>query len=63
MSRRSYDRARPAPLVISLHGAALWGAAQREISQWNAVADREGLHRRLSVGHERQRTESLARGR
>ena len=39
----SYDPTRPAPLVISLHGAGLWGAAQREVSQWNEVADREGL--------------------
>lgn len=39
----SYDRSKPAPLVISLHGAGLWGAAQRDISRWNAVADREGF--------------------
>lgn len=39
----SYDGAKPAPLVISLHGASLWGAAQRDISQWDEVADREGL--------------------
>ena len=39
----SYDRSRPAPLVISLHGAGLWGAAQRDISQWNTLADREGF--------------------
>jgi polyhydroxybutyrate depolymerase len=39
----SYDRSKPAPLVISLHGAALWGAAQEETSQWNSVADREGF--------------------
>jgi polyhydroxybutyrate depolymerase len=39
----SYDRAKPTPLVISLHGGALWGAAQKEISQWNPVADREGF--------------------
>ena len=39
----SYDRTRPAPLVISLHGASLWGAAQRDLSQWNEVAEREGL--------------------
>jgi polyhydroxybutyrate depolymerase len=37
------DRGKPVPLVISLHGGALWGAAQKEISQWNAVADREGF--------------------
>lgn len=40
---RSYDPARPAPLIISLHGGALWGAGQMAISQWNEVADREGL--------------------
>lgn len=39
----SYDRTRPAPLVISMHGAGLWGAAQKEISRWNRVADREGF--------------------
>src|SRR2546426_1278128 len=31
---RSYDRAKPTPLVISLHGAGVWGAAQKETSQW-----------------------------
>src|SRR2546421_1861812 len=36
---RSYDRAKPTPLVISLHGAGMWGAAQRETSQWDRVAD------------------------
>ena len=36
-------RASPTPLVISLHGAGLWGAAQKDISQWNTVADREGF--------------------
>ncbi len=40
---KSYDRAKPTPLVISMHGGALWGAAQREISQWNEVAEREGV--------------------
>ena len=39
----SYDSTRPTPLVISLHGAGLWGAAQQKISQWNRVADREGF--------------------
>lgn len=38
-----YDPATPTPLVVSLHGGALWGAAQRDISRWNEVADREGL--------------------
>src|SRR5213080_2182051 len=30
-------------LVISLHGAGLWGAAQKETSQWNRVADAHGF--------------------
>ena len=40
---KSYDRIRPTPLVISMHGAGLWGAAQMDMSRWNAVADEHGL--------------------
>lgn len=40
---RSYDRTRPTPLVISLHGAAMWPAAQRETSQWNELAESQGF--------------------
>lgn len=40
---RSYDRSKPAPLVISMHGAGLWGAAQRDISRWNELADQKGF--------------------
>ena len=40
---KSYDPARPTPLVVSLHGAGLWGAVQMEMSRWNAVADEQGL--------------------
>src|SRR5882672_7780627 len=40
---RSYDRTKPTPLVISMHAAALWPAAQMETSQWNKVADEHGL--------------------
>lgn len=40
---RRNDRTGPVPLVISLHGAGLWGAAQRDISRWNELADREGF--------------------
>lgn len=39
----SYDRTKPTPLVISMHGAGLWGVAQRDISQWNRVADANGI--------------------
>jgi polyhydroxybutyrate depolymerase len=40
---RSYDRAKPTPLVISMHAAAQWPAAQMETSQWNKVADEHGF--------------------
>jgi polyhydroxybutyrate depolymerase len=40
---RSYDRAKPTPLVISLHAAALWPATQMETTQWNKVADEHGF--------------------
>ena len=40
---KSYDRNRPTPLVISLHGGAMWPAAQMETSQWNRVADEHGF--------------------
>jgi polyhydroxybutyrate depolymerase len=40
---RSYDRTKPTPLVISMHGGAMWPAAQKETSQWNTVAESEGL--------------------
>lgn len=39
----TYDRTRPTPLVISLHGAIMWPAAHQVTSQWNRVADREGF--------------------
>lgn len=39
----SYDRARPTPLVISFHAAALWPSTQQEVSQWNRLADEHGF--------------------
>ena len=39
----TYDRTRPTPLVISMHGAIMWPAAHQDTSQWNRVADREGF--------------------
>ena len=39
----SYDGNRPTPLVISMHGGAMWPAAQKELSQWNRVADEHGF--------------------
>ena len=40
---RTYDAAKPSPLVISLHGAGGWPAQQRDVSRWNDLADREGF--------------------
>ncbi len=38
-----YDPSKPTPLVISMHAAALWPAAQMEISRWNDLADEHGF--------------------
>jgi polyhydroxybutyrate depolymerase len=38
-----YDRSKPAPLVISLHGVAGWPAQQRNTSGWNRLADEQGF--------------------
>jgi polyhydroxybutyrate depolymerase len=40
---KTYDRSKATPLVISLHGAALWPAAEMAISRWNDVADEHGF--------------------
>ena len=40
---RSYDRSKPAPLVISIHGAANWPSFQMNLSQWNTLADEHGF--------------------
>ena len=36
---RSYDRTKPTPLVISMHGAAGWPVQQMNLSEWNRVAE------------------------
>jgi polyhydroxybutyrate depolymerase len=40
---RSYDPAKPTPLVISMHGAAVWPAHQMNTSRWNRLADEHGF--------------------
>src|SRR5713226_10665629 len=40
---RSYDRSRPTPLVISMHGAGGWPVQQMELSEWNRLAESEGF--------------------
>lgn len=39
----SYDPTKPTPLVISMHGAALWPAQQMNLSRWNRLADEHGF--------------------
>jgi len=39
----SYDRAKPTPLVISMHGAAGWPAQQMNLSRWNWLAESQGF--------------------
>ncbi len=40
---RSYDRTKPTPLVISMHGGAMWPAQQMNLSRWNRMADEHGF--------------------
>jgi polyhydroxybutyrate depolymerase len=40
---KTYDASKLTPLVISLHGAGLWGVAQKDMSRWNEVSDAEGF--------------------
>ncbi len=39
----SYDRFKPTPLVISLHGGAVWPAHQMDMSGWSRLADNNGF--------------------
>jgi polyhydroxybutyrate depolymerase len=39
----SYDRTRPTPLVISMHGAGGWPVQQMELSEWNRLAESQGF--------------------
>jgi polyhydroxybutyrate depolymerase len=40
---RSYDPTKLTPLVISMHGAGLWPTQQMALSEWNRLAESEGL--------------------
>ena len=40
---KSYDRAKPTPLVINLHTSMSWPSSSMAISQWNQVADEYGF--------------------
>lgn len=38
-----YDATKPTPLVISMHGAMMWPAQQRDMTGWNTLADEHGF--------------------
>ena len=40
---KGYDRAKPAPLVITLHTSMSWNSSAMAISQWNLMADENGF--------------------
>jgi len=40
---KTYDRAKPVPLVITLHTSMSWDSSAMAISQWNRVADDNGF--------------------
>ena len=40
---KTYDPAKPVPLVINIHGFSQWPANQANVSQWNKLADEEGF--------------------
>ena len=40
---KSYDRAKPTPLVLVLHTSMSWPTSAMNISQWNAVAEHQGF--------------------
>jgi polyhydroxybutyrate depolymerase len=39
----SYDANQPTPLVISMHGGAMWPAQQMTMSGWNQLAEQNGF--------------------
>jgi polyhydroxybutyrate depolymerase len=40
---KSYDRSKPAPLVICMHGFAEWPDHMRQYSRWNTLAEKNGF--------------------
>jgi polyhydroxybutyrate depolymerase len=58
----SYDRSKPAPLVISLHGGGAWPASQMNTSRWNQLADTQGFIVVYPAGSGRPRSWHVDRG-
>jgi polyhydroxybutyrate depolymerase len=58
----SYDRSKPTPLVISLHGGGGWPAHQMDTSGWNRLADSQGFIVVYPAGSGAPRAWSVDRG-
>ena len=58
----SYAPATPTPLIISLHGAAVWPAQQMNLSGWNRLADEHGFIVAYPAGAETPRIWHVDRG-
>jgi len=59
---KSYDHAKPTPLVISMHGAAGWPAQQMNLSRWNRLAESQGFMVVYPSGSSVPRTWHVDRG-
>jgi len=59
---KSYDRKKPTPLVISMHGAAGWPALQMNTSHWNRLADEHGFIVVFPAGSDMPRIWHVERG-
>ncbi len=57
-----YDRSRPTPLVISMHGGGGWPAGQMNTSQWNRLADEHGFIVVYPAGSGRPMSWKVGRG-
>jgi polyhydroxybutyrate depolymerase len=40
---KSYDHSKATPLIISIHPAATWAAVEKNMTQWNDLADQHGF--------------------
>lgn len=58
----SYNRSRPTPLVISLHGGGGWPGHQRDTSGWNRLAESQGFLVVYPAGSGAPRAWSVDRG-
>jgi len=59
---KSYDRTKPTPLVISMHGAGGWPVQQMELSEWNRMAESQGFLVVYPAGTGRPRVWHMSRG-